>query len=159
MQNNNFDLSPDFASLLFDELYVVKEKDFSKEFKFLGSNKLKLLIIFNEPNDGSKAGDAVNFIRTVIEKGLKKNPDDAAIININEYPDATLAELISFTSAQNCIIWGAQSWIKQQQISSSVHATGNFLGTDCLFAEEPLVYLQNNDSKTKLWAALQKMFY
>lgn len=157
--NHSFTIHPSEAAMLFDELYMVKEKDFSKQYQHLGSNKTKLLHLINLPTNHWQEATDIAFIKTVTEKGLKINPDDTVILNLQTCPTDGLMDLLNFFEPMYILFWGCTDWLNNQQINVGLYQIHLIKGVNCLFANDANTIASDAKLKAKLWGQLQKLFF
>lgn len=157
--NTSLTIHPSEAAMLFDELYLVKEKDFSKQYQHLGSNKTKLLHVMDIPTAGWETSADVQFVKTVTEKGLKINPDDAIILNLQTCPTDTLIDLLNYFEPMYILFWGCNDWLNKQQVKAGLYEIYLIKGVNSLFSNDAATVSADAKLKAKLWAQLQKLFF
>ncbi len=157
--NNELQIADDFLAPLFDELFVVKEKDFSIQYNRLGSGYHKLLLLVDTQDIDYLENADLELLKSIIDKGLRKKMDDVWILNLNTYKTASLQDLIDYFKPFQIIVWGCENWLKKEKIKLEVHQQGMIKSVDFLKANALNTYLSDNAMKGKLWKALQKMFF
>ncbi len=157
--NNELQIADEFLAPLFDELYNVKEKDFSIQYNSLGSGDHKLLLLVDAQGVDYLADAEFELLKSIIDKGLRKKLDDAWILNLSNYKTATLQDLIDYFKPFQIIAWGCEDWMRKEGIKLETHQQGLIKSVDFLRAGELKTYLTDNVMKGRLWASLQKMFF
>ncbi len=157
--NNDFQISDDFILPLFDEIFVVKERDFSIDYNPLGSGLQKLLFIVDTPEHEFLPENDMQFLQTIVDKGLRKSMKDVWVINVQKFPDPSLARIWEFFQPAQVIVWGCQSWMSTQQLNIELHKQVYVSGSELLQANTLSSYVTDAQSKAKLWLALQRMFF
>lgn len=157
--NNDFQIADDFILPLFDEIFVVKERDFSIEYQPLGAGLQKLLLIVDSSGHEFLPENELQFLQTIVDKGLRKNMNDAWVVNVQKFPQATLPRIWDFFQPTQVIVWGCQDWMKQQQAPIDIHRQVYVNGAELLQANSLASYLTDAAAKGKLWLALQRMFF
>jgi hypothetical protein len=157
--NDDLQMSDEYILPLFNEIYVVKERDFSIEYHPLGQGKQKLLLLVSSHSEEFLENNEMQLLNTIIEKGLRRTLDDVWIVNINRFPDPTLNHIWDYFQPSQVIIWGCADWIKKQDISSAIHQPAYINGSEVLFANSLNSYLTDTSAKGKLWSAMQRMFF
>ncbi|MBC7381730.1 MAG: hypothetical protein H7296_01905 [Bacteroidia bacterium] len=157
--NNELQIADDFLAPLFDEIFEVKEKDFSIQYNVLGLGKQKLLLLVDAQGIDYLADPELQLLKSIIDKGLRKDFDDVWVLNLNTCKDATLQELINHFKPFQLIVWGCENWIKREKIKLENHQQAMLSNVDLLKAYPLNTYLTDNALKSKLWIALQRMFF
>lgn len=157
--NNDFQISDDFILPLFNDIFVVKERDFSIEYHPLGAGEQKLLMLVSSASEEFLPTTELQLLETIVDKGLKKQMKDVWVVNINKFPNASISNIWAFFQPQQVIIWGCSNWIQTQGIPADMHKQGYVEGSEILIAGDLGSYLADNQAKAKLWLALQKMFF
>lgn len=152
-------ISEDFILPLFNEIFVVKERDFSIEYKPLGEGRQKLLMLVESVNSDFGTETELQLLTTIIEKGLRKTLDDVWVVNHLKFPQEGLDTLLEFFQPVQVIIWGCPQLMKKSALSLEIHRQITLGGVDALLASPLISYLSDNAAKAKLWAALQRMFF
>lgn len=152
-------ISDDFILPLFEEIYVVKERDFSIEYNPLGAGKQKLLMLVSSTSEEFLENTELQLLHTIIEKGLKKELNDVWVVNINRFPNACIESIWSHFEPLQVIVWGCTDWLKSQDLTMEVHRQAYVNGAELLTAATLTTYLTDNAAKAKLWAGMQRMFF
>ncbi len=149
-------VSEEFIDLLFDEIYVVKEKQNSVQFKYCGNNAARLLhvIDFDMNNDENKIESAQ--LKTIIEKGLLLSIDDNSIVYINDIIAHDWTDVINFFVPHKIIIWGCPAYI-EKYFEIQDYEIKKQLNTYILKAEAIKEYISSNEKKQKLWVQIKKI--
>jgi hypothetical protein len=157
--NNDLQIADDFILPLFDEIFVVKERDFSIEYNPLGSGLQKLLLIVDCDTHEFLPEVEMQLLQTIVDKGLRKTMDDVWIVNIQKFPQVSLERMWGFFQPNQAIVWGAQAWMKQQLAPVDMHKQVYIHGVELLQANKIADYVTDASAKGKLWLALQRMFF
>ncbi len=157
--NNDLQIASDFLAPLFDEIFDVKEKDFSIQYNPLGEGKQKLLFIIEEEGVDYLPETDMLLLKSIVDKGLKKQFSDLWLLNLCSAKNADLQDLIDFFKPFQVIVWGCDSWLSRQNIKVDLHQQKMLQGVDFLKANSVHSYLNDSAMKGKLWLALQKMFF
>ncbi|MDZ4666333.1 MAG: hypothetical protein SGJ00_00475 [bacterium] len=157
--NNDLQISDDFILPLFDELYEVKERDFSIEYHPLGLGRQKLLMLVSSDSHEYLNADELTLLQTIVDKGLRKQMDDAWVVNISKFPNASVEKIWDHFKPMQVIVWGCQNWINNQSYNTELHKQAYINGAELLQANALLSYITDPTGKAKLWAALQRMFF
>jgi DNA-directed RNA polymerase len=137
-----------FIEPLFEEFYVVKEKQNSIQYKFEGTNEQRfVLLVDKDLNDNE-----MNLLSNIIQAGLKLNLNEMALLNINKQDEgATISDVIISLKPLKIIIWGCNEWVKKEGWGLALHQMANVRSTKILKADELLNYENNKDLKLQLW--------
>jgi hypothetical protein len=157
--NNDLQIADDFILPLFDEIFVVKERDFSIEYQPLGSGLQKLLLIVDSAQVDFLPETEMQLLQTIVDKGLRKTMNDVWVVNVQKFPQASLERIWEYFEPNQVIVWGCQAWMKSQQAPIEIHKQVYLNGAELLQANTLSAYLTDAPSKAKLWAALQRMFF
>lgn len=152
-------ISDGFILPLFDEIFVVKERDFSIQYHPLGEGRQKLLMLVSSTSEEFLPNTDLQLLQTIIEKGLRKQLQDVWVVNIERFPNATMQNLWDYFQPQQVIIWGCKKWATEQGIQMEVHRQAYVNAAELLMANELNSYQTDQVSKSKLWMALQRMFF
>lgn len=156
--NDNFKIEEAFILPLFDELYGVKETDFSIQINPFGKGNHKLLMLSDCKTHAYLPENEFELLNGIIDKGLKKTQDDYWLLNIaNE--NLNLEQLLQQLKPQHLIIWGCDAYLKNEQIQLATHEQALLHGIAVLKAGPLSDYLSDAQAKGKLWLALKKMFF
>jgi hypothetical protein len=101
----------------------------------------------------------MQFLQTIVDKGLRKSMKDVWVINVQKFPDPSLARIWEFFQPAQVIVWGCQSWMNTQQLNIELHKQVYVSGSELLQANTLSSYVTDAQSKAKLWLALQRMFF
>jgi hypothetical protein len=149
-------VSDEFMNLLFDEIFVVKEKQNSVQFNYYGNNTARTLHIVDFEMLGTENKDEQAQLRTIIEKGFLLNTDDNAIISLNNIGQHKYEDIIGFFNPQKLIVWGCQEFaskelkIKDYEIQQK--------GVTLILKAEPVFeYISSNAKKQQLWLQIKRM--
>ena len=149
-------VSDEFINLLFDEIFVVKEKQNSVQFNYYGNNTARVLHIVDFEMLGNENKDEQAQLRTIIEKGYLLNTDDNAIISLDNIGQHNYEEIIGFFNPQKLIVWGCQEFaskefnIKDYEIQQK--------GVALILKAEPIFeYISSNAKKQQLWLQIKRM--
>ena len=149
-------VSDEFMNLLFDEIFVVKEKQNSVQFNYYGNNTARTLHIVDFEMLGTENKDEQAQLRTIIEKGFLLNTDDNAIISLNNIGQYKYEDIIGFFNPQKLIVWGCQGFaskelkIKDYEIQQK--------GVTLILKAEPVFeYISSNAKKQQLWLQIKRM--
>lgn len=156
--NDNFKIDEAFLLPLFDELYGVKETDFSIQINPFGKGNHKLLMLSDCKTHAYLPENEFELLNGIIDKGLKKTQDDYWILNIaNE--KANFEQLLQQLKPQHLIIWGCDDYLNNARINLALHQQALLQGVSVLKAGSLSDYLSDAQAKGKLWLALKKMFF
>jgi len=153
-----FGIDDEFVLPLFEELYAVKETDFSIEINPLGSGKSKILMLCESKSSTYLDEADMNLLSGILEKGLRRAIDDIWLINI-AHEKAGFDFLLDRLKPQFLISWGCDEYLIRQQIRLDVHEQASITGCNMLKAMPLSAYQHDQAAKGKLWIALKKMFF
>jgi hypothetical protein len=156
---NDLQISDGFILPLFDEIFVVKERDFSIEYQPLGQGKQKLLMLVSSSSAEFLDSEDLKLLQTIVDKGLRKQMDDVWVVNIDRFPKASIELIWEFYKPMQVIIWGCQDWIKKQSYQTELHKQAYLNGAEVLQANSLSSYITDPAGKAKLWTSLQRMFF
>lgn len=149
-------VSDEFINLLFDEIFVVKEKQNSVQFNYYGNNTARVLHIIDFEMLGTENNDEQSQLNTIIEKGFLLNVEDNAIISVDKIGTNSYDEIIDFFNPQKLIIWGCHDFankvlkIKDYEIQQK--------GICLILKAEPVFeYISSNAKKQQLWQQIKRM--
>ncbi|MCG9879568.1 MAG: hypothetical protein MH472_03125 [Bacteroidia bacterium] len=157
--NNDFQIADDFILPLFDEIFVVKERDFSIEYQPLGSGLQKLLLIVDSSTHDFLPENEMQLLQTIVDKGLRKKMEDVWVVNLQKFPQATIERMWDFFEPAQVIVWGCDAWLDSQRMSIPAHKQLYVHGAELLKANTLSSYITDAAAKGKLWVALQRMFF
>ena len=149
-------VSDEFINLLFDEIFVVKEKQNSVQFNYYGNNTARVLHIVDFEMLGTENKDEQAQLRTIIEKGFLLNTDDNAIVSIDNIGNNSYENIMEYFNPQKLIVWGCNDFaskllkIKDYEIQQK--------GITLILKAEPVFeYISSNAKKQQLWLQIKKM--
>lgn len=157
--HTGLDIADSFLFPLFGEIFVVKEKDFSIQYHPMGEGKQKLLMLVNSKTAEFLENEEHLLLKTIVEKGLRKQMEDVWVVNLNNFPQQKLESLFNHFEPTQMIVWGLDSWMGSQGLNLGVHRQGLLLGVEILQALPLNQYIAEPAQKPKLWSAMQKMFF
>lgn len=157
--SKEFELAEDFILPLFDEIFVVKERDFSIEYNPLGSGLKKLLVLVSSTSEEYLVQEELLLLQTILEKGLRHTLNDVWIVNLERFPSKDQEALWDYFQPTRVLVWGCDAWLKGKGIKANLHQFIYFKGVELLVAGELKTYLTDTTAKARLWAGLQRMFY
>ncbi|MCX6186812.1 MAG: hypothetical protein NTU43_07425 [Bacteroidetes bacterium] len=149
-------VSDEFMNLLFDEIFVVKEKQNSVQFNYYGNNTARVLHIVDFEMLGTESKDEQAQLRTIIEKGFLLNADDNAIVFVDNIGLHDYDDIMGFFNPQKLIVWGCNDFAsKQLKIKDyEIQQKGNTL---ILKVEPVFEYITSNAKKQQLWLQIKRM--
>ena len=156
--NDNFKIEDGFILPLFDELYGVKETDFSIQINPFGKGNHKLLMLSDCKTHSFLSEPEFELLNGIIDKGLKKNQDDFWLIN-TATEMASLEQILQYLKPQHLIVWGCDAYLSKSNINLGMHQQALLHGISVLKAAPLNEYLTDAQAKGKLWLALKKMFF
>ena len=156
--NNGLKIEDAFVLPLFDEIFGVKETDFSIQINPLGKGLHKLLMLSDCKTHDYFSEPEQQLLNGILDKGLKKSLDDIWLIN-PEKESASFEQILGILKPQTVIIWGCDSFLQKNQIKIENHQQALLHGVSILKAQSLLDYINDNAAKGKLWIAMKKMFF
>ncbi len=149
-------VSDEFMNLLFDEIFVVKEKQNSVQFNYYGNNTARVLHIVDFEMLGTESKDEQAQLRTIIEKGFLLNADDNAIVFVDNIGLHDYDDIMGSFNPQKLIVWGCNDFAsKQLKIKDyEIQQKGNTL---ILKVEPVFEYITSNAKKQQLWLQIKRM--
>jgi hypothetical protein len=156
---NDLDISDSFLSPLFEEIFVVKERDFSIEYNSLGAGHQKILMLVNTKSADYLESEELLFLKTIIEKGLRRSFDDVWVVNLDRFPSKNLEDICNHFQPTQLIAWGLDQWLGSQGVNLAVHKNGLVNGVEIIQALSLTAYKTEPAQKARLWATLQKVFF
>lgn len=137
-----------FIEPLFDEFFAVKEKQNSIQYKYLGTNEQRFVLLIDKVLNDSE----MNLLNNIIQAGLKLNINDMAIVNMSEQEEgASISDLIITLKPLKVIIWGCNDWVKKEGWAIPMHQIAMVRSTKILKADELNNYESNKELKLQLW--------
>lgn len=137
-----------FIEPLFDEFFAVKEKQNSIQYKYLGTNEQRFVLLIDKVLNDSE----MNLLNNIIQAGLKLNINDMAIVNMSEQEEgASISDLIITLKPLKVIIWGCNNWVKKEGWAIPMHQIAMVRSTKILKADELNNYESNKELKLQLW--------
>ncbi len=156
---DGFEIDDSFLAPLFGEIFVVKERDFSIEYNPMGEGRQKLLMLVNSKTTEFLETDELKLLQTIVEKGLRRTMEDVWVVNYDRFPDKNLTSMLGYFEPTHIIVWGLDTWIGAQGCNVSVHKSALFDGVEILQALPLGQYILEPAQKSKLWSAMQKLFF
>lgn len=157
--SHEFQLNEDFVLPLFDELFLVKERDFSLQYHPLGKGSQKLLMLVTSASEEFLPPSEMQLLQSIVERGLRMSMDDLWLVNLQQFPSQDSEALWEYFQPTRVMVWGCDAWLRQQGVKLDRHQYGYFKGAELLVAGELSSYLSDAGAKGKLWAAMQRMFF
>jgi DNA-directed RNA polymerase len=146
--SNSLKIENPFIEPLFDEFFAVKEKQNSIQYKYIGTNEERFVILIDKVLNDSE----MNLLNNIIQAGLKLNVSEMAIVNITEQEEgANISDLIITLKPLKLIIWGCNDWVKKEGWSIPLHQIAMVRSTKILKADELNKYESNKELKLQLW--------
>jgi DNA-directed RNA polymerase len=146
--SNSLKIENPFIEPLFDEFFAVKEKQNSIQYKYIGTNEERFVILIDKVLNDSE----MNLLNNIIQAGLKLNVSEMAIVNITEQEEgANISDLIITLKPLKLIIWGCNDWVKKEGWSIPLHQIAIVRSTKILKADELNKYESNKELKLQLW--------
>jgi hypothetical protein len=149
-------VSDEFMNLLFDEIFVVKEKQNSAQFNYYGNNTARVLHIVDFEMLENENKDEQAQIRSIIEKGFLLNVDDNAIVSIDNIGDQNYEDIIGYFNPQKLIVWGCNDFASKQLKIKDYEIQQKEI-TLILKAEPVFEYISSNAKKQQLWLQIKRM--
>jgi len=153
--NDNLIIENVFIEPLFDEFFVVKEKQNSIHYKFNGTNQQRFVLLIDKTLNNSE----MDLLNNIIQAGLKLNLSEMALLNINEQEEgASISDIILSFKPLKMIIWGCDDWVKKEGWIIPSHQFAIVRSTQILKAEPLINYETNKELKMQLWSfGIKKM--
>ncbi len=121
-------------------------------FDYEGDNNKYIVMLFSHTGSGAMPEAQKPFLEKILN-ATKLSFSDVALVNLNNYPDATLKQLKEFFAASSLFFWGVNSSIfniKTQLYQPLVHEKLKIISVD------PIDIIENDKNlKAKLWGILQ----
>jgi len=144
-------VSDNFVELLFDEFYLVKEKQNSKQYNYLGKNKAGLLILVDYKDIATVPEDDMKLLQNIVNAGLLLSMDDISILNIASYTERSFDDLLLFFKPERMIIWDCEKYLQKQNIHLKKHQLTTVKGCNILKADSLAIYINDQKAKLELW--------
>jgi DNA-binding protein YbaB len=147
---------------LFDEFYFIEEEPVIKQVKesenpikinFEGGNNQRLLFI-HERDLSARDKD---MLHKLIHNAMKLTMEHLAIINLAQNAGVGAAEMINIMEPKHVIIWGAGSWVQQQQLQLTAYMPSTSAGVSWLHVDAVEKFHDNVPLKTALWNGIQAL--
>lgn len=153
--NTNLIIEDAFIEPLFDEFFVVKEKQNSIQYKFIGTNQQRFVLLI----DKVLTNNEMDLLSNIIQAGLKLNMIEMALLNLNEQAEgASISDVILSLKPLKMIAWGCDDWLKKEGWSIPNHQFALVRSTQILKAEPLIKYETNKELKMQLWSfGIKKM--
>jgi hypothetical protein len=149
---------------------IIAEKKITKEpttptpviennttWKSLGDNRKNILIMVNSSDAVHIQDNELSFLTGVLG-ACKLNMADVAIVNRNNYPEASYKELISFFKSKIVFLFDIEPAAFGLPMSFPHYQIQAFAGNSFLFSPS-LKELENDKvEKSKLWVSLKRLF-
>lgn len=149
-------VSDEFINLLFDEIFVVKEKQNSVQFNYYGNNTARVLHIIDFEMLGTENKDEQAQLRTIIEKGFLLNVEDNAIISVINLGEHSYEDIMGYFNPQKLIVWGCNDFTSKQLKIKDYEIQQKGI-TLILKAEPVFEYISSNAKKQQLWLQIKRM--
>ena len=143
---------------LFDEFYVVqetahqpvKERENTLKVNLDGKEQAELMFVFSSRLQGVDD----EMIHKLIHNAMKLNRETVSFMYLSDNQGLSFGDMIKITSAKRVLVWGASKWVGSELISYQPIGVHNL---QSLLVDEPAVYHNNIELKTKLWTASQQL--
>ncbi len=159
-----------YHSSLIGSNEIVTEKKITKEitpptsvlentatWKSLGDNRKNILIMVNSSDAVHIPDNELSFLTGVLG-ACKLNMADVAIVNRNNYPEASYKELTSFFKSKIVFLFDIEPAVFGLPMSFPHYQIQAFAGNSFLFSPS-LKELENDKvEKSKLWVSLKRLF-
>ena len=126
-------------------------------FKFLGENKKKVLVLVNQPS-AVFLGDAELDLLSRMFGACKMDLGDIAVVNMNNYPASTYNQLVSFFKAKVVLLFDVSPSSLQMPIDFPLYQLQPLAGCTFLSSASLSIIDRVKEEKTKLWNALKRLF-
>ena len=126
-------------------------------FKFLGENKKKVLVLVNQPS-AVFLGDAELDLLSRMLGACKMDLGDIAVVNLNNYPASTYNQLVNFFKAKVVLLFDVSPSSLQMPIDFPQYQLQPLAGCTFLSSASLNVIDSVKEEKTKLWNALKRLF-
>ncbi len=119
---------------------------------FYGNNEKKILILVNDPTNDFLNQKELEFLLSIIERGLKLSKVDFALVNGHKYPAQQILDEIEYLYL---ISFGEHDISAQKSKYQVIDADHKKI----LFAEKLSAIEGDREKKKLLWEALKAMFH
>ena len=127
------------------------------EFKFLGENKKKILVLVKQP-DAVFLSDAELDLLSRMFGACKMDLSDIAVVNLINYPASTYNELVTYFKAKVVMLFDISPSSLQMPIDFPLYQLQPLAGCTFLSSASITVIDTVKEEKTKLWNALRRLF-
>lgn len=127
------------------------------EWKFLGTNNKKILIVVNNPDAVFMSDNDLNFLTGVLG-ACQLTLADVAIVNRHPYPDAGFKELSVFFKSRIVLLFGTEPAAFGLPINFPPYQLQAFADNTFLFAPSLEEIEKDRLEKSKLWVSLKRLF-
>ncbi len=124
-------------------------------YSYEGENNKYIVMLFSHTGNGAMPQAQKPFLEKILN-ATKLSFNDVALVNLNNYPDATLAQLKDFFAASSIFLWGISPTVFNIQASLYEPKIHDKLKIICVDAIDAI----DNDTslKAKLWSILKTHF-
>lgn len=138
-------------------LYIPKAPatESTKSFEYDGENNKYILMLFSHTANGTVPAAQRNFLEKILG-ATKLSFDDVAMVNLNNYPNASFEDLKDFFAPSSLFLWGVSPSIfniQAQHYQPIIHNKVKVISVDAIEMIE-----KNDDMKKKLWGILKTHF-
>jgi DNA polymerase III psi subunit len=135
-------------------LYVPKTKaeNSTTGFEYEGENNKYIVMLFSHTGNEAMPQKQKPFLQKILE-ATKLSFDDVALVNLNNYPNATFEQLKEYFAAASIFLWGISPSlfnIKAERYQPVLHDKVKIVYVDAIEKIE-----QDKSLKAKLWGILQ----
>jgi hypothetical protein len=123
----------------------------------LGENRKNVLIIFNNPDAVHVSDHDLSFL-TGILGACKLSLADVAVVNLNNHPDASYKELVTFFKSKIVLLFAVEPVSFGLPMSFPHFQIQPFAGNSFLFAPSLKELETDKVLKSKLWVCLKRLF-
>lgn len=165
MSLNNLQLTPAEITTLYKNSLVDipdagnKQNKLGKEiaWKYLGENKKNVLVILDY-KDVVHIPDKQLFFLTKLLAACHLNLGDTAILNIHNYKEAGIENLISFFKPKVALLFGVSPAEVEMPLLFPLFQVQAYKNASYLYSPSLEEIEQDKNLKTSLWACLKKIF-
>jgi hypothetical protein len=127
------------------------------QWKFLGNNNKKVLILVNQPAAVFLKDEELSFLTRMLG-ACKLTLADSAIVNIHQEQDTNYSRLINFFGCTSALLFNVSPATLEMPVDFPMYQLQK-VGS-CTFIQSPsLDSLEPNEKERgKLWASLRKLF-